>query len=314
MEIVSNYIELHYYLEQHGHAMDAKILNKAESEVLKIVDDIADQLKIPIRTNVLPKKEGGLEIFYEFLTHPSTAQTAFAIGTPLAIFFGRIVSKVLSDVIANRINTDKEVEELKKENLRLQNEKLAKEISQFDLSEMEAPQSQEKLNNLAINLAETNKVKIAKSNFYRKISSESKVIKFSTRVVNSDLEPISEENIVPRSDFKKFIIDEAVVEPSYENNTEVPIVAPVLKDSKAYWRGVIHNKEKTFAMKDKEFQRDVIARKYSFENGSILIADVETKLSIDQDGNLKEKGYSVYNVSQIIYPDGEVIDIMKDDL
>lgn len=313
MQQVTKYIELHYYLKHHGHAMDAKTLNKAEAEVLKIIADIAKQLDIKIQTNALPKKEGGLEAFYEFITQPNNAAAFASVATPLAMFFGPIVSRILSDVIADKIKTDKETEELKKKNLRLQNEKLAKEISNLDKNEIESPEAQKKLDTLAINLAESNKIKIAKSNFYRQIKSEAKVIQFSTRIVNSDFEPISKENVVPRRDFDKFIINEALIEPSYENDKEIPIVAPVLKNSKAYWRGVINEKEKTFAMEDKRFQRDVVSRKYSFENGSILVCDLETRLSIDNEGNLKEKGYAVYNVTQVIYPTGEIIDVLYND-
>lgn len=316
MELTTNYIELHYYLEQHGHAMDAKKLNKAEFEVLKIIEDIAKQLDVKLQTNVLPKKEGGIESFYEFITKPENGQVALAIGAiglPISNFLSKIVSKVLSDVIANKIKTDSETEELKKENLRLQNEKLKQEIANLKPEEINSPQSEELFDNLAMNLAETNKVKIAKSNFYKQIKSESKVIKFSTRVVNSDLEPLTKENTVPRVDFNKFIIEEADIEPDYKANIEVPIVAPVLKNSKAYWRGVINEKENSFAMKDKDFQKAVVARKFSFENGSILVCDLETRLSIDKEGNLKVKGHSVYNVSQVIYPTGEIIDIIYDD-
>jgi hypothetical protein len=313
MEIISNYIELHYYLKQHGHAIDAKTLNKAEAEVLKIIEDVAEQLDIPVQTNILPRKEGGLEAFYEFITQPKNAAAFAAVATPAAVFFGKIISKVLSDVIADWIKTDKEMADLKKDQLRLQNQEIKKRLEAMEVNELESPEVQKDLDKLAINLAESNKVKIAKSNFYKRLSSEDKVIKFSTRVVNSDLEPLSQENAVPRLDFKKFIIDEAKIEPNYENDKEIPIVSPVLKNSKAYWRGVIKEKEKTFAMKDKRFQRDVVSRKYSFENGSILVCDLETKLSIDQEGNIKEKGYAVYNVTQVIYPTGEIIDVIYED-
>lgn len=313
MEQIKNYVELHYYLEQHGHAMDAKNLNQSEAEVLKIIDNVSKQLNLKLQTNSLPKKEGGLESFFEFITKSENAQMVLAVGTPMAIFFGKIISKVLSDVISDKIKTDKESEDLKKENLRLRNEKIKKEISEIGKEKIESPELNQLLNELAINLSEANKVKIAKSNLYRNLKSESKVIKFSTRVVNSDLEPLSKENTVPRKDFDKFIIDEAEIEPNYENDIEIPVVAPILKNSRTYWQGIIKGQQKGFAMKDKKFQRAVVQRKFSFENGSVLVCDLETKLSMDSEGEIKEKSYAAYNISQVIYPTGEIIDVIYDE-
>lgn len=305
-----NYLELHYYLQEHGHAMDARVLNKAEAEFIKIANEVAELLGLQVTTNSLPKKEGGLETYYEFIVGaPGLTLMATAIGS----FFGTILKTVIADVIADKIKSDSQTEKLKKENLKLEIELKKRQLESFDTTEKESLDFKSIKNELAILIAETNKVKIAKSNFYRNVSREKKVYQFATREVDQNLEPVTPESIIPREHFSKFIIEEADIEPDYKNQIELEVVSPVLKKSRAKWRGIYMEKAFNFKMQDKEFQQLVIQKNLSFSSGTILICDLEIKQKLDTDGDIKIKGYEVYDVTQIIYSDGEVIDIKHDE-
>tara|TARA_R100000655_G_scaffold108847_1_gene161749 strand:+ start:628 stop:1566 length:939 start_codon:yes stop_codon:yes gene_type:complete len=303
-----NYLELHFYLENHDHTLNAKLFNLAEAEFIKIVEEVAKILKIEVKTNVLPRKEGGLETFYEFVTAPENESIR-----NIAVYFGGLISKILADVVANNIKTDTETEKLKKQKLELEIEKLKKELEEIDLKKEHSPEVINLKDRLALYAAETNKVKVSKSNFYRFLNSEDKIIRFATRQVNADLEPLEKENVVPKKDFSKFIINEADIEPDFKNNVEIEIVSPVLKRSRANWRGIYNDKAFNFKMKDKRFQQMVIQKNLNFSSGTLLICDLELKQKLDSEGEVKIKGHEVYNVIQIVYPDGEVIDIIYDE-
>src|SRR5690606_12854774 len=225
-------------------------------------------------------------------------------------FIGTIIGSVISDVIADWIKTDSKLEELKKENLQIENEILKKKLAELEDKNEGNPELIEILKQLAIILAENNKVKIAKSNFYKNLKADTRVVRFGTQRVDRNLAAISRENVVPREDFSKFIIEELDVEPDYLEQVPIEIISPVLDNSRKHWRGVYNDIAFNFAMKDRDFQNMVVQRNLKFSNGTYIIADLEMKQRIDNEGELKVKGRDVYSVSQIIYPDGDKIDII----
>ena len=45
-------LQLHYYLSEHSHSMDAKIYNNVESELLKVIDEVARILDLEISIEI----------------------------------------------------------------------------------------------------------------------------------------------------------------------------------------------------------------------------------------------------------------------
>ena len=60
-------LQLHYFLSEHSHSMDAKIYNKVETELLKIFDEVARVLNLEISIEIQALEEGGLRAIYTFL-------------------------------------------------------------------------------------------------------------------------------------------------------------------------------------------------------------------------------------------------------
>ena len=60
-------LQLHYYLSGHSHSMDAKIYNKVESELLKIIEEVSNVLDLEILIEIQALEEGGLKAIYKFL-------------------------------------------------------------------------------------------------------------------------------------------------------------------------------------------------------------------------------------------------------
>ncbi|UOX33095.1 hypothetical protein LXD69_13740 [Flavobacterium sediminilitoris] len=309
----SEILQIHYYLSNNSHSMDAKILNKVEGELLKILEEVSNILGLEISVETFALEEGGIKSVYKFINKKKNRAKIIVVGS----FLASIIGSVISDVISNSINTDSETEKKKNEFLDLQIKKLKQDFEKDSLealktnlkNEEEFVVTQELIDSLAIYISENNKVKISKSKFYTFLSKEGKIEKISTQELNENFEPKSIEKIVPRSDFNLFIVKETVVEPEYKENVTLEIVSPVLKRNRMSWKAIYNNQNITFKLKDDDFKNLILNKNLSFSNGTKLICDIETKQKMDDDGKIKESGRSVYNVSKIIYTNGDIVDL-----
>lgn len=75
------------------------------------------------------------------------------------------------------------------------------------------------------------------------------------------------------------------------------------------WKAIYNNQNITFKLQDDDFKNLIQNKNLSFSNGTKLICDIETKQKMNDDGQIKESGRSVYNVSKIIYTNGDILDL-----
>ncbi|MFB9053122.1 hypothetical protein ACFFVB_08510 [Formosa undariae] len=298
-------LQIHYYLEENSHSMNALILNKAEDEILKIFDEISTTLGVQIVTETQALEEGGIKAIYKFLVKNKSREKAVVIG----IFLANIAGTVISDVVSENIKTDAEFEQLKKEKITLEIEKLKNELAETNENYIYDENSQ-LIKDVSIYISEKNKVKISKSNFYKNIKKESKIQKVSTQRLNYQYQPISSEKIVSRQDFEDFIIDEASIEDDYQEQTTIEIVSPVLTENKSKWKAIYNDKDISFTLKDKNFKKMIASKNLSFSNGTKIICDLETRQKMNSEGDIIIGARSVYSVSAIIYSDGTKVDII----
>lgn len=309
----SEILQVHYYLSNNSHSMDAKVLNKVEGELLKILEEVSNILGLEIYVETFALEEGGIKSIYKFINKKKNRAKIIVVGS----FLASILGSVISDVISNSINTDSETEKKKKEFLELQIKKIKQDFEKDSLealkpkleAEEELVLTQELIDSIAIYISENNKIKLSKSKFYTFLSKEGKVEKVSTQELNENFQPKSTEKIVPRSDFNLFIVKETVVEPEYKENVTLEIVSPVLKRNRMSWKAIYNNKNITFKLKDEDFKNLILNKNLSFSNGTKLICDIETKQKMNDDGQIKESSRSVYNVSKIIYTNGDIVDL-----
>ena len=304
-------LQLHYYLSENSHSMDAKIYNKVEHELLKIIDEVARVLDLEISIEIQALDEGGIKAIYKFLNKKKNKRKIVIIG----VFFSGIVGTIMSEVISDKIKSDPEMERLKKEKIELEIQKLKKELSsdkEFEFPENKDNEiviTKEFIENLSVYISEINKVKISKSKFYDLLTKENKIEKVSTQELNSDYKPISEEKIVPRKDFKLFVINEAEIDSDYKYFVELEIVSPVLKRSKLNWRALYNGEQITFSLKDENFRNLIANKNLQFSNGTKIICELETKQKMNDDGEILTAGRIVNNITKIIYTDGAIIDL-----
>lgn len=306
----SEILQIHYYLKENIHSMDAVIYNKAESELLKIIAEVSKVLDIGLSVDIYALEEGGIKAIYKFLNKKKNKRKILIVGA----FFAGIIATVVSDVVSDNINSDPEMEKLKKEKIELEIRKLKLELTEqaripLQEEDKELIISQEFIEDLSIYLSELNQLKISKSKFYKLLTEESKIEKVSTQELDKDFQPISEEKIVPRKDFSLFIIKESEIDSKYEYDVTLEIASPVLIKNRMSWRAILDGEQITFALKDDNFKNLIISKHLQFSNGTKIICELETKQKMTDEGKIVKAGRAVYNVTKIIYPNGDIIDV-----
>ncbi|MFC0186170.1 hypothetical protein ACFFJX_28550 [Pseudarcicella hirudinis] len=107
-----NLLELHYYLDDNSHSMNAIVKNKSEAELIKLFFEVSNLLDLDITLEFEALKEGGIKDIIKYFKKKKNKQA-------LMIFFGTIISNVLINITSDYFIKDKELEELNKEEKRL---------------------------------------------------------------------------------------------------------------------------------------------------------------------------------------------------
>lgn len=328
--------QLHYYLKDGSHSLDATSLNKVEAEFLKLSKEVSKIFDCELFIESFALEEGGIKSIYKFLTDKKNLKYTIPIG----VFLSGIIGNIITNVASNIISEDKEQIELTKELTKLQIEELKESKKKADLEEekqkleikklkqeiiLDSIEISKSLNNpqeeLQVEIdknildkkltkvVDSTKIKTYKSNFYKILSNNNKVLKISTQILSKEGFPITQEKFVDKTQFKNFIYIEEPIEPKYLNNIELEIISPVLKNKKLSWKAIYDGKTISFSVKDEDFKNLIENKGLSFNNGTKLICDLEIKLKRQPDDSLKETSKTVYNVTQIKYPDGDVVDV-----
>lgn len=310
-------LQLHYYLKDSSHSMDAFAFNKAESELLKTIEVISKIFGVEILVETEALGEGGLRANYRFKPKKNSA----AITKDLRTILVAIVAGVLTDLSTGALNKDSELDDLTKEKTRLEilhlTNQIKKDSAEIDKNK-DAVQIEEILptidtinvDSIAKFISDRNKIKMHRSNFYRAIKEDEKITKVSTVALNENHKPVSDEKTVVRADFSTFIIDNTRIDDLYEDNVRIEIIAPVLDGTGIRWRGLYQGKHITFSMKDQGFKDLIINKNLKFSHGTMMLCDLETKRRVNKEGDIILGAKNVYDVREIKYQDGDRIDIL----
>lgn len=285
-------LEIHYYLENQSHSMDAFVKNKSEAELLKLISEITILLDVEIDLEFEAIKQGGIKDIIKYFKKKKNKKQL----NNFLIFLGGIIGGVLINVSSDYLNKDKETEELTKEEKRLNIRKLKRNIDEDALSEDEKAKA---INQIIFLISEDHKVKVFKSRFYYNLLKENKLYQLSTTELTENYEPISKENIIERSYFKNQILETEDKKPIFIENAIVEIVSPVLKQGSIKWKGIYDGQSISFNLLDKEFKSSVINKQYSFVNGTSIKCKLELIQSINDDGEIYNKEINVYDVLEI---------------
>ncbi|ANG63554.1 hypothetical protein A8C75_14445 [Marinobacterium aestuarii] len=280
-------IELHYYFSDMSHSMNALVRNKCEAEFIAVAIEVAEILGINLELDCEALQEGGIREVWKALGDNSV-QIALLISA-LALILSVIP------------HTDQELIDLQKEDLRLSIEQRKQALGKIK-EDIENKKITSETIETAVRVASRSyKVVTRKSNFYKILSNYEKVTQVGYSELSSDGRRLSDERVVNRVDFQKFILTSQDLKPRKDSSAYIEIVAPVLTDGKAKWKGIYDDQSINFSMNDHEFKRAVVSKLLSFKNGDGIICVLLVHKKVDELGEIVTSGYSVEVVLENIH-------------
>lgn len=278
MEFPSKF-EMHYYFSDDSHSMSAIVRNKCEAEFIAVALDVAETLGFQLELDCEALKEGGLREIWKALGENS-AQIAILIST-------------LALIWSITPNTDKELVDLQKEDLRLSIEQRKEALKKIK-EDVENNKITTETIEIASKVASRSyKVVTRKSNFYKTLSTYEKVSQVGYRELNSEGKPLTNETVIVRKNFPQFILTSQDLKPLKDSSAYIEIVAPVLTNGKAKWKGIYEGQSISFSMDDKEFKMAVVSQQLSFKNGDGIVCELLIHKKVDELGDIVTSGYSV---------------------
>lgn len=250
---------LHYYFSDDSHSMDAFVRNKCEREILALFEEVGKNFQVSFSVESIAYEEGGLKEYWKLIGKNKDVITTIASVSAILISFLTYLHPP---------NTDKELEQLTKESIKLENEKKKLEIKKLQTEVKIAKDiSSEITDELASSMNENIKIAIRRSNFYKNLSNYEKIssVGFAT---TDDLSNQAEEKIVPRIEFQNFVLSTNDLPIETDENALIEIFSPILIERNYHWKGYYLGKAISFSMNDKVFKDSVLLRQVKFQHGT----------------------------------------------
>lgn len=297
-----NKIELHYWLNDNSHTMNAFILNRCEWELINLLKEIASTIDIDISIESEAISEGGIiQNFRIAIKKCKEGSITYAllmtlltglIGTPLSIGATKLIEQLFEDdVIISLEKQEKEVIiEEKKANI---------ELIKAQTENIKADTEKKNIDNkmYANKLANNTKITKRSSNFYEQISKENKVDGISINLVDAKKNVLLKEITISKNEFINFILSTNELETFIDDNASIEIISPVLNKGNYQWKGIYNGEILNFNMRSNEFKTLVQNGKVEFKSGTCIRCVLEMPRFMN---NLGEEIISSYNITQVI--------------
>ena len=318
-------LELHYYLKDESHSIDALLLNKCESEALGAFLYIADELGFDVVLEATTATEGGYRQILKFVKNPKNAVVTGVIATSLiggATVATSLLNTLITAVVAiwvAPVKPNPGLEALQEELLRRSIEEKKLDIKLKELgyeaalaeraSKQSTPsQSPQELDqqdpdeidpNKPVRLQMDLRVITRRSNYFKLLQSYGKVTGLGLGWIPSDSSRIVEQKYIPISQFIDFIRPIERIEPKEFPNAIIEIVSPVLKSNEMKWRGTYEGDSISFSMKDSDFKEDVWRKGVQFQSGDAIDCFLCIEQKINEVGEQVIAGYEVRVVHRL---------------
>lgn len=268
---------IHYYLADKSHSIDTFAKNSIEKDFLNIINVIKNEFNVEIKLESKVPKEGGfVEILDIIEAHPVASAIIASFVKPTI----KQITELIKYFLSGKYKKDKlelEKSELENEKSELEKEKLKLEIS--------------KLKNENTDNQLEQKIARPLSNYYTKIEKYEKIeaVGFG--------KTIKDEYRVDRKEFKNFILSDDK-ENNIDDEANIELISPVLKEGKYRWRGIYKGENIDFSMGDSKFKSDIISGRYDFGNGSFINCQLHITKIYDNFGN-ENKNRRIYRVAKV---------------
>lgn len=164
--------------------------------------------------------------------------------------------------------------------------------------------SEDVISPAALVIADSPKIAIHRSNFYKQLLAYPKVTKIGLGVLDQAGMPLHDEHIVPSESFSGFLVGSNDLPTELIEDARIEIISPVLREGPYRWRGIYEGKAINFSMNDLEFKSSVLNEIVSFQHGSAIDCLLKIRRKIDDSGNEAISGYDVTTVVRKI--DGQI--------
>ena len=286
-------LNIHYYLSDGTHQLDAFIHNDCERAFLNITKEVASKFGVKIEVKAFAKKEGGLQDFFQLAA--STSSTWLPIMTSLCIL---IIGKLMPQKHKDKL--DKEEQKIRIERAKIELEQAKK--AAIEEQKEKNPKSTIDIEKVIDFLLDENlKIRKQQSNFFAKIMQVPQISQIDINLKYSKEPEFVKTYSVLREDFEQYILQTDTLESEIDNNAEIEIISPVLRTQGRYsWKGIYvkSNEIIDFKMADKDFKREIEDDGISFQHGTFLSCELEIQRKLNEDGKIIISGYKVLTVYQ----------------
>jgi hypothetical protein len=296
----SGEFKVHYHLNGGIHRMDAIVRNRAESELLALLKEVAAVLDLPLHVETQAYGEGGLVEYLDLVFHhQEQIKTVMELFAPLlaAPFYFEKLKQSKQQTQLNELNIKKlklEIKE-KEDSAADRDGDKKRKIQSMPLPLEPSPTSDE----IAQALLARKKIARRRSNYYEALLSDSRLNAVGFSPSHKSDAP---EKVVQRTDFSNFVIAKTNLDPLVYENMMLEIVSPVLRTGSIKWRGIFDKKVVSFDLQDNGFRAAVASQKVQFQNGTTLLCDFEVHQREDDTGEIEIAGYAVTKVHDVKSP------------
>lgn len=278
----ANKIELHYYLGNESHLIDAFVRHKCATEILTIAKDLINAFGFNIAVLSDVPTQGGFIENWKLAGENEDELT--------------LVASVISLVLSKVPPSNKALEKMQKENLKLETKEKRSTIDRLKDELADGKKITNTLIQTAAAFFEADfKLIKHKSNFYLALQKYNAVEKISTNIF-FDNTPIGKDRIVERQDFHRFILSSNKLPEQIIENAVIEVVSPVLKSGKYKWKGIYNEKAVGFTMKDEDYLKSVIKKEVSFQSGFSFQCILKINRVINDFGVIQVRNYTVLTV------------------
>ncbi len=278
-------IELHYYLSNNKHSLDAIIRNRCEAELLGIFQEVALALDIPFNVEAQALAEGGLKEVWKWVGENATQLNVVLPTVAILIALAPDIYESKEDELS------RELTELSIEEKKLQIEKLRQELKDAD------PRSENSIQSYAVEVLKRDpKIVVRRSNFYKRLMGAPHIESIGVTPLNTNLLPSERERQVPQSVFKNFILTSHSIKPITIEDANIEIISPVLRDGSYKWKGIFNGQPIGFSMNDRLFRSLVLQEEVTFQHGTFLECVLNINRQLDEVGEVEITSYVVATV------------------
>jgi len=282
-----NTVELHYWLKGGEHSMDAFVQNRCELIFLNIAQEVAHSLKYEIFIETEAIGEGGIKRWFKVILKGenknatiTSAVIILLIGsviiTPIGSAIGKTAEILIEKIFDDKVDTalDKEKKLLEIENLKL------------DIQEK------------SIRIEKSRKIKKLKSNFYKELEKDTRILQFSIVLEDDFKNKRTNEYIIDATEFEKFkqvirfkeeeeiykletikksLINYALKDSTDIQNATIEIIAPDFLPNSDNWKGIYNGQLIIFKIESSEFNRRVQSGNIQFKKGTTIKCSLSVK-------------------------------------